>query len=589
MMTPHPEAAGPAPARELAPLRTAVRVAALVGLVSLVIEFGWPLSEGTLTALHVLDYAIAGTFLLDLAARFLLSADRVAFLRGHRLEAILAIALGVETVTLFALTGGTALLRLYLAGFQLYIVATLILAASQAQNRVLSRINPAVIPLGAFLLLILAGTALLMTPMMRAPGAAPWSLLDALFTSTSASCVTGLSVRDVGSELSFRGQLTLLVLIQIGGLGPLLITLFLCMLQSSRLHVRQLTLLRDLMGTPFLGNLGLFLKSVVALTLGLELAGAAMLFLLRSDSSGGERAWWAVFHSISAFCNAGFAFQPDSLEGFAVAPGICLTVAALVIAGGLGFPVLLDLIRCGMPRRFQAGLPPAASGTTARRLTLHSRIVLTGTGVLLFAGTALFWIAERNGALAALSASDALTASVFQSAMPRTAGFNSVPVAALGPETLLLTMALMVAGAGPASTGGGIKIASVALLWLTAFSVLRNREAPEAFRRRISPAAVRTAVAIVSLYAISAFGISAALATTQEGIPFQSLLFESISALSTVGLSTGITGRLDSTGRIILCIAMLIGRLGPLALVGSLVFRPPPLRYQYPEEPVTVS
>ncbi|MBI2922994.1 MAG: hypothetical protein HYY18_18215 [Planctomycetes bacterium] len=569
-----------APVAEFAPLRPAVRIAAFVGAVSLVVEFGWPVSTATLGVLHILDYGIAALFLADIILRFAFTRDRRGFLRRHPLEFALAIALGIETALMFAVTGGTALLRLYLAGFQLYLVASLLLALARAQDRLTNRLNPAVLPLGSFLLLILAGAGLLMAPNCRAPGAAPWSFVDALFTSTSASCVTGLSVRDIGSELSFRGQLALLGLIQLGGLGPVLLGVFLLMLQGSRLHARQQTLLRDLMGSPFLGNLGGFVKMVVVITLGVEAAGAAFLYFGSPDGPVAGRAWWSVFHSVSAFCNAGFGLHADSLTGFAGSPLVCLTVAGLVVVGGIGFPVLMDLgLWC---RRTKPGVSPA-------RLSLHTKIVLLGTALALVAGAVLFWVAERDGVLAGLSHRDAAVASAFQSAMPRTAGFNTVSTAALQLPTLLLVMFLMIVGAGPVSTGGGVKVATVGVLWVTTWSVLRNRDSSEAFRRRIAPAAVRTSIAILTLYSLAVLAVTGALVMTQHGIPFQSLLFESISALSTVGLSTGVTAQLDTAGRLILCAAMFFGRLGPLALVGSIVFRPAPLRYQYPEEPVTVS
>ena len=565
-----------------------------MALVSLVLDFGFDLSPAVRGVLHALDGVLVALLLVDAFSRFAGASDRRAWLRTHWIEALILPFLAVEVVTLTAVSGGTAPLRIYVIAVQTYLILRLLLDAARANERLLARINPAFIPLGGFLLLIAAGTALLLVPAARAPGAPALTFMDALFTSTSASCVTGLSVRDVGSELSFRGQLVLLGLIQLGGLGPVTLALFLTFLEVRRLRVREATLLRDLMSAPMLGDVGLFLRRTVAITLSIELAGAGVLWLGREAGGEGplQRAWWAVFHSVSAFCNAGFGLHSNSLSGQVGSPVVCLTVAALVVAGGLGFPVLIEVLRAA-GSLFRAPLRPrgllAADSGPPFRFSLQTKLVLAATGVLLVGGAVLFYAAERNSALAPLDFRDALVASVFQSAMPRTAGFNSLDIGRFAMPTLLLFIVLMAIGAAPASTGGGIKVTAVAVQWLTALAVIRNRPVAEAFHRRVPQGAVQAAVTIAFLYGIVAVLVVAGLAFTQRGIPFLDVLFESISALSTVGLSTGVTPKFDSTGRLILCVAMLAGRIGPLAVVWTVVFRSAPLRYEYPEEPVTVS
>lgn len=582
----------PRPLRILARL---LRIGAVLALVSLVLEFGFPVGR-FVVALHAIDVLVVLVFVADALLRLLWAADRKAHARRHWIELLLVALLFLEGITAFAISQGSALTRLYIVGAQVYLLGAMLLRLARANERLTSRtVRPAWLLLGSFLVLIGLGTAFLLMPNSRAAGARPWSLMDALFTATSAACVTGLNVRDVGAHLSFRGQAVLLAIIQVGGLGLPTLAMLLTYLQQRAFRLRQMALTRDLLSVQVLGNLGKFLGYTLLITLACELLGALFLYISCRDPhlGGGPRAWWAAFHSVSAFCNAGFSLPSDSFVGYSDSWAVGLSLMFLIVAGGLGFPVLIELLRharrvlsFGGRSRWIVGRAPVQPPP---RLSLHSRLVLTTTGLLIVVGAILVLLSESGGALKGRGWGSVLLVPIFQSVTARTAGFNTVDIGALRFATLLVLMVLMVVGASPVSAGGGVKTSTFGVLGLTLRSMLRNREHVEAFGRTIPRTLVNASVAIILLYAMAAVVVTGLLAATQREMRFVDLLFESISALSTVGLSTGVTPRLNGFGQAVLCWAMLLGRVGPLVVLWSIVSRPPALRYEYPEEAVVVS
>jgi trk system potassium uptake protein TrkH len=385
-----------------------------------------------------------------------------------------------------------------------------------------------------------------------------------------------------------RGQAVILGLIQVGGLGIVTIAMFITFLQRRRLELREMMLVRDMLNVQALGSLGRFLGYLLAITLVAELTGAAVLY----HATG--KAWWSVFHSVSAFCNAGFGLDRDNLVTYARMPQIVLTVAGLVVVGGIGFPVLLDLLSFELQslpfvRRMRGSLRGGAEERPPSRLSLHTKLALAATALLIVGGAALFHVSEAKGSLAAMTPPEQMMTSLFQSVTTRTAGFNTVDVTALKDPTLLLFLVLMLIGASPVSTGGGMKTTTAAVLLLTVMAMIRNREPVEAFGRTVPRRIVNAAVAIVSMYVVATLLVTTVLLATQPEGRFLTLLFESVSALCTVGLSAGVTSTLDDTGRLVICAAMLVGRVGPLAILWSFLSRPPGLQYEYPEEPVIVS
>ena len=606
-------------------IRWATRAGALCALIAMVAEFGFGLDADVRLLAHRVEYAVVILFAAQGAMLVAGAQHRVRALRDNWLDVLLVLGVAVSVGGALAGRGGDALERASVAGVQGLIVARMLLGIAHVQESLAGpRLRPALLLLSSFVALIVVGAAALSMPRCRAEGVAPLSLLDALFTSTSAVCVTGLSVRDVGTELSWRGQAVLLALIQLGGLGLVTIGTAITVIERSRPKLSLMAMAGDVLGQPSQERLRRFLRYTIAITLTVEFVGAAMLFaaLPREGLEVGERAWWAVFHAVSAFCNAGFGLSAQSLVPWAGLPAIPIVIAALIVIGGLGFPVLIDLLRFEISTvriaqlartRFQAlpfvrlaarkweflaflRAPPSALGLPrASHLELNTKVVLVANAILIVVGALLFYLSEREGVLAGApggqrgTVASAVVDSFFQSVTARTAGFNSVDLGPLAVPTLLLLLFLMAIGASSASTGGGIKTGTAAVVVQTVRAMIRDKPEVEAFGRTIPVRVVNTAVAVVALYATAVAVCTTVLAVTQREIPFLDLLFESVSALSTVGLTHGVTTRLDEFGRVVIALAMLFGRLGPLVIVWTLLARRQRLRYRYPEEDVLIS
>jgi trk system potassium uptake protein TrkH len=446
---------------------------------------------------------------------------------------------------------------------------------------------------GSFALLILAGTLLLLLPRASALPNKPIGLLDAFFTATSASCVTGLSVRDTGTDFTPFGQGILLVLFQAGGLGIMTFVAFLAVTSAESLPVPQMLAFRQMVSARTPAILRRQVWAIVTFTACVEVAGAACLYAcLPPEQDPLARLGWSLFHSISAFCNAGFSLSPNSLTAFQGHPGAMLTFMGLIVLGGLGFLVVTDLLGLQVSR-----LPIIRSIPWVRRynrrvpvyrLPLQTRLSALVSAALILFGLAMFWILESGNLLANKPFLTQFWISAFQSVTARTAGFNSVPMDQLQPATLLLLVALMVVGASPVSTGGGIKTVTFAVLLLALRSLISGRERVEAFGRALPQRVLLAALAVVVLYVLVASLGVFGLALCDPQMPLRSQLFEAVSALSTVGLSTGITPQLGSGSKLILCLLMFIGRVGPIVLVLSVVRMERPARYQYPEEDLVV-
>lgn len=417
--------------------------------------------------------------------------------------------------------------------------------------------------------LISMGTLALSLPVCLRPEAPPLSPQDALFMATSAACVTGLVVRDV-AEFSFAGQLVLLLLIQLGGIGIMTLATLVVIQVTGHRTLRQLVLARESLGMEPHEDIGRLLARVITACLAFELAGAILLTLSKLDEPDlVAAAWWGLFHAVSAFCNAGFALAPDNMAGWSGQLPVGLTITILVVLGGLGLPVLADLFS---ERRHRGTL-------RWRDLHLHSQVVLAATLVLLLGGAVLIYLLERESALAGAGLSQALMNSLFHSASARTAGFSTLDISAFSAPTLFLLMGLMFVGAGPGSTGGGVKVTTVAVLALYGAARIRGRAETAMFRHRVSMGTIATA-SVVVIVGISLIATLLFLLLTteqlsgQDGQPsFQALAFEVISAFSTVGLSTGITEALSGAGKLLIVTAMFVGRIGPLVLVTLLIRR----------------
>jgi trk system potassium uptake protein TrkH len=425
---------------------------------------------------------------------------------------------------------------------------------------------------------ITVGALLLTLPAAAEDGTAT-NLLTALFTSTSAVCVTGLVVVDTGTYWSSFGEGVILGLIQVGGFGIMTFASLLGLLVSGRLRLRlQLTAQAETK-TFGIGDVRRVLLGVAGTTLAVELAVGALLALRFRFGYGqgiAGAAYSGFFHAVSAFNNAGFGLRVDSIVGYADDPWVVLPITAAVILGGIGFPVLLELLR---------GSRRGTRVRAARHWSLHTRLTVGTSVVLLLAGTAitvgLEW--SNPGTLGPMSWGDKVLGGFFHSAMTRTAGFNAIDIGALEPATLLVTCVLMFIGGGSAGTAGGIKVATFAVLAAAIIAEVRGDTAAQAMGRRLSPATVRQALT-VALLGVGAVMIATILVLTVAEAPFEGVLFEMVSAFGTVGLSTGITADLPRSAQVLLIGLMFIGRLGPVTLASALALRERVRRYELPEE-----
>lgn len=434
-----------------------------------------------------------------------------------------------------------------------------------------------VLIIAAFAGLILIGTALLTLPL--ATVGAPLGPIDALFTATSAVCVTGLIVVDTATTFTAFGQLVILALIQLGGLGIISFSALLMLMLGRRLGlVQRDVLLSQRVGAEIGLDIILVGKRIFAFVALTEFAGILLLTLAFLRYFPWEVALYhAAFHSISAFCNAGFSTFSTSLAAFSADPFVLLPMMALIVLGGIGFVVIIDI---GGLVRYR------------RRLTLQTLIVLAATLVLLALGAVFFLLLEWDNALTDLPIGEKLLAASFHSVTTRTAGFNTVDYYSLSNATLVLSMFLMVIGGSPGSAAGGIKTTAAAVIFLTAWARLRGRRDPEFRNRMISGRSVTDAITLASLSIVFLLAMGLLLQYSELGSAahpahrgaFLELSFETASAFGTVGLSMGPTGNLSPLGKAIIILTMFIGRLGPLTFFTLLsAFKRPPRYHLYTE------
>ena len=430
--------------------------------------------------------------------------------------------------------------------------------------------HPAQVVVSAFATAGAIGTLLLMLPVSRTgEGGAP--LVTALFTATSAVCVTGLTVVDTATYWSVPGQVVILALIQVGGFGIMTLASLIALFLSRRMGLRtRLTAAAETKSVG-LGDVRRVLRGVFLITVVVESTVAVLLtlrFREEYDGSWGTAAWHGVFHAVSAFNNAGFALYSDNLMGFLADGFVLMPISVAIVIGGLGFPVLMELLRTRQPRTW----------------SLHTRLTLLMTGVLLVGGTAFMTLTEwgNPGTLGPLGAADKLLGGWFHAVQPRTAGFNAWDYGAATDETLLGTILLMFVGGGSAGTAGGLKVTTFIVLFFVIVAEVRGDDDVIAFDRRIEHRVVRQAITVALLGVAAVMGGTMVL-TELTDLPFRDVLFETTSAFATVGLSTGITPRIGDSGQIVLVVLMFLGRLGPITLVSALALRERNRRYRYPE------
>lgn len=410
-----------------------------------------------------------------------------------------------------------------------------------------------------FALIILAGSLILMLPI--ASREREWtSFLDALFTATSATCVTGLVVADTYQHWSLFGQLVILTLIQIGGLGFITIGAYISVLLKKKIGLRERTAIHESISTIEIAGVVRLVKRIIQGTLFFELAGAALLAIRFVPEFGVARGiYFGIFHSVSAFCNAGFDLmgireEYSSLMAYEGDVLVNLTVMGLIVVSGIGFLVWDDFSR----NKFRF-----------KKYLLHSKIMIVASGVLILSGAVLFFLFEQNGVLADMTVKEKILGSLFASVSPRTAGFNTTDLAGMSDAARLLTMILMFIGGGSGSTAGGIKVTTAVVMLLMAGATIRSTPGVNIFGRRLEEDVVRRASAIVVYNITLVLAVSMIILAIQP-LPFTDVFMETFSAMGTVGLSTGITRSLLPASRVLIILLMYFGRLGSLTF--ALVF-----------------
>ena len=422
--------------------------------------------------------------------------------------------------------------------------------------------------------LILSGVALLMTPYASKSGDS-LRFVDALFTATSAVCVTGLVVVDTGTYFSVFGQSVILLLIQIGGLGVMTVATLVAVLSGKKINLKERLLIQEATNQLDLAGVVRLTLYIIRATLLVELVGGTILALRWFQDFGLKGIYFGYWHAVSAFCNAGFDLFGEyrSITGYVGDLTVNGVIASLIVVGGIGFPVVADLWNCRQTRRF----------------SLHTKVVLTTTVLLIVLGSGFIFVAEYGNAktLSDLPPADKVMASLFQSVTARTAGYNTVDIGLLREGTLLAIIFLMFVGASPSSMGGGVKTSTAAILFISLVGSVTGKRDPLAFGRQIPQQTVYKAFTIVTISVMLISLVTLTLSFT-EAAPIFSLLFEVTSAFGTVGLSTGITPKLSDAGKVLITLTMFAGRVGTLTLLMALALRPRKERLKYPEGKIVI-
>ena len=572
-------------------------LAAAVVVASFVLLFGFP--EPLLQAwfLYTVQVVLLSIFVAEKVIRMFNAASKSEFLRANWFEIPLLLLLGITVIGAgrwYAPTKPEAAeVRHFAVG--LYLVVQVIAKLCRTSiDMAASGKNPTRTLIASFLVLIFSGAGLLMLPAASAEGKESLSFVDALFTATSGTCVTGLIVKDTGRDFSMMGQMVILVLIQLGGLGIVVFGAVFALLLGQAFSLRESVAMQDLLSARTVSRIGNMIAFIFVSTILIEAVGA--LSLLGMWTGDVHNKWFcSIFHAISAFCNAGFSLFSNSFVDYNRYWQVFLVICPLIVLGGLGFSVLYDLVNIAADRikrffkkRFYKQY--RLSMEAPKRMRLQTKIVLSVSAALIVLGGLAILLFERYASGPGSQTENTITNALFQSITARTAGFNTVDISVLSPSSKFILILLMFVGGSPGSTAGGIKTVTLAVIVMTTIAALRKRREVELFRRSVRVVVVGRAVTVTLLFVAVLFSGTLALSITENSNCFtmSDIMFEAASALGTVGLTTGITSLLTTGGKLIIIAMMLIGRLGPLTLLAALTFNLKPVRYNYPQEAVIV-
>ncbi|WP_224995345.1 TrkH family potassium uptake protein [Cesiribacter sp. SM1] len=578
-------------------IRAVTFISSLAAIALLIYNLGFDLEPYQQRQVYYgLDLVFA-IFVLSYMARWLYAFRRTDFVQRHRFEGVLMLLILLnglsvylldyplipEILRSFGLENPVQFYHFFIGCFMfLLLVYEFGVASTRLGNL---NLKPAAAFIISFLVLIGIGTAVLMLPdMTRAPGSMP--LLEALFTATSAVCVTGLIVVDTATYFTIKGQLVILVLIQLGGLGILSFASFFTLVFRQGVGIRHQVMLQDFLSSESLLTAKDLLRQIVFMTFFIEFIGFLLIFATWGDditfTSLDQKIFFSAFHSVSAFCNAGFSLYTNGLyEGLVREAYVMhLVVAGLVIFGGIGFPVIQDLFS---RKRLRERLR-----NPWREWQLGTKIAVYVSAALLAFGTITFYLLEINNTLADYTFMEALVTSFFQSTITRTAGFNSVDIGALRTPTYIIFLFLMFIGASSGSIGGGIKTSTFFLVVASTAATVQGKMKLEIGKNYISNSLVFRALSIF-VFAVGINMIAVLLLTiTEPGMELIDITFEQVSAFATVGLSTGITSQLSDLSRIIIIFSMFIGRVGTLTFALAFSSRAVTRSYQYPKAHIMV-
>jgi trk system potassium uptake protein len=564
----------------------------LTGLIAIISDFGFYQNDFSQRLLDTFYFVVLGIGLISTFARYI--QDRKLFKRKAFIFDLISVGFTIWLYYMYLFVGVPFETDLILENpiwVKIAVLFTFIREFSELKinfNRTF--LNPAQLFILSFLVIILIGSFLLILPNATYDGI---SYLDALFTSTSAVCVTGLVVVDTGTHFTLFGQTIIMILIQVGGLGILTFaSYFSYFFKGGTTYENQLAL-SDMTSSRKLGEVFSTLKYIILITFGIEFFSGALIYTSIDSSnfaSQSDQLFFSAFHSISAFCNAGFSTLSDSLydTGFRFNYYLQLVIILTFVLGGLGFPIVVNILKF-LKYKIITLFSPHKSKYRPWVLNLNSRITLITTLSISLVAFIVFYFLEYNNTLAEHNGFGKIVAAIFGATTPRTAGFNTIDTAAMAFPTLMMVFLLMWIGASPQSTGGGIKTSTFAIATLNILSLAKGKSRIEIFRREIAEISVRRAFAIISL---SLVVIGFAIMFISIFDPEKQLLdiaFECFSAYSTVGLSLGITGDLSSASKFVIIVVMFVGRISMLSLVIAVFKKIKHKNYSYPKEEITIN
>ena len=577
-------------------------LAALALIGGVVYEHGFIISEGAEADLGVLYRTVWGVFLVQTTMHIGL-AYRETLKKYRTFTWVLNILLYLTLIPVIFFEPESGALKyfwLFLNNRIFQLILLLLLSLLRLSSGVIGllgkRTNPSLILAGSFFLIICIGTGLLMLPRCTVDGI---SWVNALFVSTSAVCVTGLVPVDVATTFTSLGQLVIIILIQIGGLGVMTLTCFFAMFFMGNTSVYNQLAVRDMISSDSLSSLLSTVIYILFFTLVIEGAGMLVLFLSIHGTLGmtvQQEMVFAAFHSISAFCNAGFSTLSENLGNPLVMQHhnlLYITISVLIILGGIGFPILVNFKHIAgyhLKRLFYFIRTGKRDRQRIRHLyNLNTKIVLLTTLILLTGGTIAFLLFEWNGAFAGMSMPDKWVQAFFNATCPRTAGFTSIGLTSFSLQSLLLMLLLMFIGGAAQSTAGGVKVNAFAAAVLSLFAVIRGKSRVEVFRRQLSVDSIRRSNATLVMYLMILFLGVFVLSVLEPHASLLALVFECTSALSTVGSSLGLTPALGEAGKLFVSLLMFIGRVGVITIV--LGFVPPQkhTKYKYPDDNLIIN